>query len=83
MMRHLVPAIESKAYIRAAPDKGGTMWWGIGFGGAILYMILIFTLGMMTLRNGHALLFWMGIFVPFLWLLGAFLRPTERAQSAY
>ena len=58
------------------------MWWGIGFGGAILYMILIFTLGMMTLRNGHGFLFWFGIFVPFLWLIGAVMRPTERAQSA-
>jgi hypothetical protein len=59
------------------------MWWGIGFGGAFLYIILLFTLGMMTLRNGHGFLFWFGIFVPFLWLIGAVMRPTERAQSAY
>jgi hypothetical protein len=29
------------------------MWWGIGFGGGILYLLLLFTLGFMTLRKGH------------------------------
>jgi len=56
------------------------MWWGIGIGGAILYLVVAFTLGMMTLRNGHMLLFFIGIFVPFLWLFGALMRPPVRAQ---
>jgi hypothetical protein len=54
------------------------MWWGIGFGGMLLYLVLVFTLGMMTLRNGHALLFWLGIFVPLLWIIGAVMRPPAR-----
>ena len=58
------------------------MWWGIGFGGAILYLFLVFTLGMMTLRNGHGWLFWLGIFFPFLWIVGALMRPPERAYSS-
>jgi hypothetical protein len=27
------------------------MWWGIGFGGFFLYLVLVFTLGLMTLRK--------------------------------
>jgi hypothetical protein len=56
------------------------MWWGIGVGGAILYFIIAFTLGLMTLRNGHGWLFFFGIFFPLLWVFGAFARP--RASTA-
>ena len=51
------------------------MWWGIGIGGAILYFIVAFTLGLMTLRNGHGWMFFFGIFFPILWIFGAFMRP--------
>jgi hypothetical protein len=51
------------------------MWWGIGFG-AILYVVLLITLGVMTLRNGHLVLFILGIFFPLLWLIGAVMRPA-------
>jgi hypothetical protein len=61
---------------------GGIMWWGIGIGGAILYFIVAFTLGLMTLRNGHGWMFFFGIFFPFLWILGAFMRPAERPAPA-
>ena len=44
------------------------MWWGIGIGGAFLYSILAFTLGLMTLRNGHGWMFFFGIFFPILWI---------------
>jgi hypothetical protein len=57
--------------------KEVTMWWGIGVGGAILYFIVFFTLGLMTLRNGHGWLFFFGIFFPILWIFGAFARPPE------
>ena len=56
------------------------MWWGIGGGLGILWLVLMVTLGIMTLRNGHLALFIFGIFLPFLWLIGALLRP--RAQTA-
>jgi hypothetical protein len=56
------------------------MWWGIG-AGAILYFIVAFTLGLMSLRNGHGWMFFFGIFFPVLWIFGAFMRPS-RAQVA-
>ena len=51
------------------------MWWGIGFGGFV-YLLILFTLGLMTLRNGHGWMFVFGIFLPLFWLIGAFLRPA-------
>jgi hypothetical protein len=54
------------------------MWWAIGIGG-IVYLLLVFTLGLPTLRNGHGWLFFFGIFIPLLWVIGAFTRPPEAA----
>ena len=51
------------------------MWYGLGFG-AILYIVLLITLGVMTLRKGHLVLFIIGIFIPLFWLIGAIMRPT-------
>jgi hypothetical protein len=59
---------------------GQAMWWGIGFGGLFLYLVLVFTLGLMTLRNGHGWMFFLGIFFPILWIFGAFMRPPEMTQ---
>jgi hypothetical protein len=53
------------------------MWWGIGFGGGILYLMLAVTLGIMTLRNGHGFMFILGIFLPIFWIFGALMRPTR------
>jgi hypothetical protein len=53
------------------------MWWGIGIGGGILYLIVAFTLGLMTLRNGHGWMFFFGIFFPILWIFGAFMKPPR------
>ena len=56
------------------------MWWGIGIGGVggvILYVIILWTLGLTTLRKGHGWMFFFGIFFPLLWLIGAFMRPTN------
>jgi hypothetical protein len=51
------------------------MWIGIGVAGAILYFVVLVTLGMTTLRNGHGWMFFFGIFFPLLWLIGALMRP--------
>ena len=53
------------------------MWWGIGFGGLFLYALLLFFLGIRTLRNGHGWMFFFGIFLPFFWLIGALMRPAS------
>ena len=52
------------------------MGWFIG--GGILYLVLIVTLGVTTLRKGHTLMFIFGIFLPFLWLIGAIMPPAVR-----
>jgi hypothetical protein len=58
------------------------MWWGIGFGVGILYVVLLITLGIMTLRNGHGWMFFFGLFFPVLWIFGAFMTPQERVAQA-
>ena len=57
------------------------MWWGIGIGGGILYIVLLITLGVMTLRNGHGWMFFFGIFFPFLWIVGAIMRPPRMSPA--
>jgi hypothetical protein len=61
--------------------QGGIMWWGIGIGAGILYLVLVVTLGLMTLRNGHGWMFFFGIFFPILWIIGAFMKPPETAAA--
>ena len=51
------------------------MWYGVGFGVGILYLVLLFTLGLMTLRKGHWIMFIVGIFIPLFWLIGALIPP--------
>ena len=50
-------------------------WVGLG----ILYLVLLVTLGITSLRKGHWVWFILGIFIPVCWLIGALLPPT-RAQ---
>ena len=57
------------------------MWWGIGLG-AILYVVLLVTLGVMTLRKGHWVMFIVGIFLPIFWLIGAIMAPTPSAAES-
>jgi hypothetical protein len=53
------------------------MWYGVGFGVGILYLVLLFTLGLMTLRKGHWVMFIVGIFIPLFWLIGAVIPPRS------
>ena len=48
----------------------------IWLGGGILYLVLILTLGIMCLRKGHWVMFIVGIFLPFFWLIGAVIPPV-------
>ncbi|HUE28433.1 MAG TPA: hypothetical protein VMP89_16780 [Solirubrobacteraceae bacterium] len=48
----------------------------------VLYFVVLITLGVTTLRKGHFFLFFIGIFLPFLWLIGALIAPTPRAAAA-
>lgn len=50
---------------------------------AALYLVLLVSLGVATLRKGHYFLFIAGIVFPFLWIIGALMGPSERASGAY
>ena len=54
-----------------------TMWWLVGIGGLFLYLLVLFTLGLSTLRKGHGWMFFFGLFFPVFWLIGAFMEPTR------
>ena len=51
------------------------MYWGLG----ILYVVLLLTLGVLTLRKGHWVMFIIGIFIPLLWLIGALIPARMQA----
>ena len=39
--------------------------------GGILYLVLLLTLGLMSIRKGHWVMFIIGIIFPLFWLIGA------------
>jgi hypothetical protein len=47
---------------------------------AFVYFALFVTLALTTLRKGHTVLFWVGIFFPVLWIIGALMAPTAGAE---
>jgi hypothetical protein len=49
---------------------------------AVVYLACLVSLGMMTLRKGHFVLFGFGIIFPLLWIVGALIGPTPRAAGA-
>ncbi len=48
---------------------------------AILYVACWVYLGLATFRRGHFWLFWIGVLFALLWIIGAFIAPTERAAA--
>jgi hypothetical protein len=50
---------------------------GVGFG--VLYFILLVTLGILSIRKGHWVMFILGIFFPLFWVIGALLPPRQEA----
>jgi hypothetical protein len=53
-----------------AVSTGG---WILG----ILYFLLLLTLGIISIRKGHWVMFIIGIFIPLFWLIGA-LMPARQ-----
>jgi hypothetical protein len=47
---------------------------------AVLYFACLFTVCVLTFRKGHVMLGILGIFLPFLWLIGAVL-PAKPGSS--
>jgi cadmium resistance protein CadD (predicted permease) len=60
--------------------KSERMWamsgWYIGLG--VLYLVLLFTLAVMTFRKGHWVLGLIGFIFPILWIIGAILPARRR-----
>ena len=52
------------------------MIYGIGYG--VLWIVLLITMGIMTIRKGHIVMFILGIFLPLFWLIGAIMPPVAR-----
>jgi hypothetical protein len=54
--------------------------------GAVLlgavYVVLLITLGIISIRKGHWIMFLIGIFIPLFWIIGALLPPT-RSRDAF
>ena len=46
-----------------------------------IYLAALVSLGVLTLRKGHTVLFVVGIIFPVLWIIGALLAPTPRATG--
>ena len=53
---------------------------GLGIGFGVLYVILLVTLGIMSIRKGHWVMFILGIIFPLFWLIGALLPPRQPAR---
>jgi hypothetical protein len=52
-----------------------TVGYGVLVG--VIYFALMITLGIMTLRKGHWVMFVIGIILPILWLVGAVMPPRR------
>jgi hypothetical protein len=47
-------------------------------GGGILYLVLLVTLGILSIRKGHWVMFLVGLFLPIFWLIGALMPRKTR-----
>ena len=47
----------------------------------LAYVVLLISLGITSIRHGHWIMFIVGIFLPFFWLIGALMAPTTAAQA--
>jgi hypothetical protein len=52
------------------------MWFAIGGLAALLWLSLLISLGLATIRKGHWVMFIFGIFLPIFWIIGAMMAPT-------
>ena len=44
----------------------------------IIWFVLLVTLGVMSIRKGHWVMFIIGIFIPIFWIIGALMPPKQR-----
>lgn len=51
---------------------------GVLFGA--IYIVLLITLGIISIRKGHWIMFIIGIFIPLFWIIGALMPPVRGAE---
>ena len=54
-----------------AASTGGVVLLGA------IYFVLLLTLGIISIRKGHWVMFIVGIFIPLFWIIGALLPPKR------
>ena len=59
---------------RVPNERKWDMGWLIG----AIYVVLLITLGVISIRKGHWIMFILGLFVPLFWLIGALLPSRAR-----
>jgi hypothetical protein len=64
-------------YPTKGADVSTVLWIILG----ALYLMSFVLLGVATLRKGHSMLFFFGIFFPVLWIVGALMGPTEQVST--
>ena len=67
-----MPGISGSRASRSALPTGG---YGLL---AVVYIALLLTCGISALRKGHWIMFIIGIFIPFFWIIGALIPPANR-----
>jgi hypothetical protein len=55
-------------------EKACEMYWLL----AAIYVVLLLTLGILSVRKGHWVMFIIGIFIPLFWFIGALMPPKRR-----
>ena len=46
-------------------------------GAGVIWLVLMVTLGILCIRKGHWVMFIVGLFLPFFWLIGAIMPPRR------
>jgi hypothetical protein len=79
------PAARELSCTRSLPAKGALMHvladtTGGGYLAlwTVIYVVLIVTIGLMTIRKGHWVMFLIGFFLPIFWLIGALMPRRVR-----
>jgi hypothetical protein len=49
----------------------------MGFILGAIYVVLLITLGILSIRKGHWVMFIIGIFIPLFWIIGALMPRKE------
>ena len=59
------------------PVPTGAKGEDMGFILGAIYVVLLITLGILSIRKGHWVMFIIGIFIPLFWIIGALMPRKE------